>query len=233
MLGVFVLVYYGQVIEAARPTSHPSPGRDAQAIQPPAGSDSTAAQRPPTADLSGKSTGEIENIEAQCRAIMKGQPIERWRFASVRSRYLALLKRAGDDPAVEEAIRVRLAQVTRWEQAAEAARSIQSILDASHRRDREVARLKQRIAAAGRPSARGYSAVGFMQPSAKAFDGRKLYLLIANDGSTVAYLDIPPGLDPTPLVAGRVGVRGTPHFNEDLGARLITVRDIENLEARR
>ncbi len=64
-------------------------------------------------------------------------------------------------------------------------------------------------------------------------DGRKLYVLIAKDGSTVAYLDIPPGLDIDPLVAHRVGVRGEPHFNEDLGTRLITVRDLETIGARR
>ena len=64
-------------------------------------------------------------------------------------------------------------------------------------------------------------------------DGRKLYILIANDGSTIAYLDVPPGLDIDRLLANRVGVRGTPHFNEDLGARLITVRDIDKLGPRR
>ncbi len=51
-------------------------------------------------------------------------------------------------------------------------------------------------------------------------DGRKLYVLIANDGSTSAYLDVPPGLDIDPLLAKRVGVRGAAHFNEDLGAAL-------------
>ena len=64
-------------------------------------------------------------------------------------------------------------------------------------------------------------------------DGRKLYVLIGKDGSTLAYLDIPPGLDIDPLLAHRVGVRGQPHFNEDLGTRLITVRDVEKLESRR
>jgi hypothetical protein len=57
--------------------------------------------------------------------------------------------------------------------------------------------------------------------------------LIANDGSTIAYLDVPPGLDLSRLVARRVGVRGEPHFNEELGARLITVRDVEMIESRR
>jgi len=126
-----------------------------------------------------------------------------------------------------------LTQVTRHEQAAEAARTMQTILAESHRRDREVAQVKQRIAAAGRSRPHAFSAVGFMQPSAQGIDGRKLYVLIAKNGSTVAYLDIPPGLDPDPLIAHRVGVRGVPHFNEDLGTRLITVHDMEEIEARR
>jgi hypothetical protein len=57
--------------------------------------------------------------------------------------------------------------------------------------------------------------------------------LIGSDGSTLAYLDIPPGLDIDPLLAQRVGVRGDPHFNEDLGTRLITVRDVETMDPRR
>jgi hypothetical protein len=177
--------------------------------------------------------GEIDDIEANFRAILAKEPIEQWRFEAVRSRYLTLLKRTGDDPALEEAIRVNLARVTRYEQAAESARSLRAMLDRSHARDREVARALRRTNTPGRSLARAYSAVGFMQPSDKSVDGRKLYVLVANNGSTVAYLDIPPGLDPSPLIAQRVGVRGVPNFNEDLGTRLITVRDVETVESRR
>jgi hypothetical protein len=245
MLGLIVLAYYGQAEASPAPA-----GRPVAAVDDRSRSDRSAGARAPTSSASadsapfpagpssssnqlGGSEAEIGNIEAMHRAIMVNQPIARWRFETVRSRYLALLKRAGDNRALEEAIRVRLAQVTRHEQAAAAARSMQSILAESHRRDHEVATLKRRIAAAARSRARAYSAVGFMQSSAKGFDGRKLYVLIANDGLTIAYLDIPPGLDPSPLVAQRVGVRGVPHFNEDLGARLISVRDIEAIESRR
>jgi len=126
-----------------------------------------------------------------------------------------------------------LASVTRDEQAAQAARMIESVLALSHRRDAEVAQVKRRVAAAGQSHARGYSAVGYIQPSAQQVSGRKLFLLIGNDGSTVAYLDIPPGLDIEPLLARRVGVRGDPHFNEDLGSRLIAVRDVETMDSRR
>jgi hypothetical protein len=89
-----------------------------------------------------------------------------------------------------------------------------------------------RVTAAGQSHARAYSAVGYIQPSSEQVSGHKLFLLIGADGSTLAYLDIPPGLDINPHLAHRVGVRGEPHFNEDLGSRLITVSDVETMDSR-
>jgi hypothetical protein len=63
-------------------------------------------------------------------------------------------------------------------------------------------------------------------------DGHKLFALIGQEGATIAYLDVPPGLDPEPYLARRVGVRGQARFNEDLGSRLISVRDLEGMETR-
>jgi hypothetical protein len=187
----------------------------------------------PAENLSADLAAAIKTVDEMHRSIRASQSISQWRFEAVRSRYQAILKRAGNDPAVEEAIRVRLARVTRDEQAAQAACTIETILAQSHRRDREVAAARRRVAAAGRLQARAYSAVGYVQSSAQKIEGRKLYVLIGSDGSTLAYLDIPPGLDIDPLLAQRVGVRGDPHFNEDLGTRLITVRDVETMEPRR
>ena len=64
-------------------------------------------------------------------------------------------------------------------------------------------------------------------------DGHKVFTLIGPNGTAIAYLDIPPGLDPEPLLARRVGVRGQTHWSEDLGTRLITVRDMESIEPKR
>jgi hypothetical protein len=176
---------------------------------------------------------EIERIEAAHRSILQGQPMERWQLEPVRARYQELIKTASDNPAAEEAIRVRMAEVTQQEQAAKAARALEVLLAESHRRDRSVAEIGKRIAAAARTHNSAYQAVGFIQPSAQKADGRKLYVLIGATGMTVAYLDIPPGLDPDPLLSQRVGVRGSPHYDEDLGTRLITVRALESLESRR
>ncbi len=64
-------------------------------------------------------------------------------------------------------------------------------------------------------------------------DGRKLYALVGKSGSTLAFLDVPPGLEINPMLAHRVGVRGVMHYSEDLSCRLITVREIETVESRR
>jgi hypothetical protein len=193
----------------------------------------SAAGKIPTASLPADVAAEIGRIEAMHRAILASRPIEQWRLDSVRAGYQALLKRAGDNPAVEEALRQRLAWVTRHEQAAQAARTFQTVLERSQGRDREVAQVQQRLAAADRARARAYRAIGFVQPSSRTVEGRKLYALIGSNGSTLAYLEIPPGIDLDSLESQRVGVRGTAHYNQDLGTRLITVRDLEAIETRR
>jgi hypothetical protein len=93
--------------------------------------------------------------------------------------------------------------------------------------------VERKMEAAAQETQRLFDAVGFVQPSSRMIDGRKVYALIGREGSAVAYLDIPPGLDPEPLMAHRVGVRGRTRFNADLRTRVIAVSDLENLEPRR
>ena len=176
---------------------------------------------------------EIARVDATHRAILTGQAIDQWRFDTVRADYQAILKRSGDNPAVEEALRDRLTRVTRHEQAAAAAREFQQILARTRTRDSQVAQLEQRLAAADRYRTITYHAVGVVQPSARLIDGHKLHALINQDGKTIAYLDIPPGLDVEAIGSRRVGVRGAVHYNQELGTRLITVRDLEPVATRR
>ena len=178
-------------------------------------------------------SAELERIDATYKAIIASQPINRWRFETVRADCQSLLKRAGDRPDLEDELRTRLARVTQHEQAARAARTIESILAKSHRRDSEVAAVRRDLARLEQTRACAYDAVGFIQPSVRKVDGHKVFALIGAKGSAIAYLDIPAGLDPEPFLARRVGVRGQAHFSEDLGTRLITVRDMENIEARK
>jgi hypothetical protein len=176
---------------------------------------------------------EIHRIDAMQHTVLASQPIEQWRFDAIRAGYQSVLKRSGDNRAVEDALRDRLTRVTRHEQAAQAAQTIQKTLAASRRRDLEVAQIQKRLAAIDRSRTRTYSAIGFVQPSSRSVDGRQLHALVGSNGSTLAYLDIPAGIDVNSLVAQRVGVLGVIHYNQDLGTRLITVRDLETLESRR
>src|SRR5262249_43278815 len=141
----------------------------------------------PSAVLPADIAAEIARIEARHASIMASQPIERWRFETIRADYLTLLKRAGEKPDVEEALRERLSQVTRNEQAARAARTIQTILARSRPRDLEVAEIHQRLAAAERSRSRTYDAIGFVQRSSRMVEGRRLYALIGSDGKTLAF----------------------------------------------
>lgn len=177
--------------------------------------------------------GEMARLDDLHRTILKSQPIDRWRFEDVRAGYQAILKQSGDNPAVEEALRSRLARLTRHEQAAAAAREFCEVLDRSRRRDGEIAWLGRRLAAVDAYRTVTYQGIGIVQPSSRLLDGRKLHALIGADGRTVAYLDIPPGLDLEAVGLRRVGVRGAVHFNQDLGTRLITVRDVEPVGSRR
>ena len=142
------------------------------------------------------------------RSIMAEGPIERWQFDTVRTRY----KRPVENQR-QVIPRLKRPFVSAWhgyalEQASKAARTIQTILAESHRRDREVAELERQLRStpAGRARSRAYQAVGFMQPSAQKVDGRKVFVLIGKNGATVAFLDIPPGPRPRP-VAGAASRR--------------------------
>ena len=71
--------------------------------------------------LPAKYAAQIQDVDEICRSKRLSQPIAQWQTATVRSRYQSILKSAGNDATVEEAIRGRLASVTRDEQAAQAA----------------------------------------------------------------------------------------------------------------
>ncbi len=80
------------------------------------------------------------------QVIISSQPLEQWRFETVRVGYQDLLKQAHDHLDLEEVLRTRLNRLTQYEQAAKAARAIESILARSHRRDSEVATVRKDLA---------------------------------------------------------------------------------------
>ena len=179
---------------------------------------------------SGSTDPDLRRIDGMLQAIVTGQPIESWRLEGVRAEYEALLR---SRPELGETLRARLAQVGKYEQAAKSAQKFITVVSKSRRRDEEVAKVERQITAAAQESRRSYDAVGFVQPSSRRLEGRKLYALIGRQGTAVAYLDIPPGLDPDPMLTHRVGVRGQSRYNGDLRARVIAVQDLEDLEPAR
>ena len=171
---------------------------------------------------------EIAPIDGSYRAVLH-QPLEQWRLEPIRASYEGLLGRM-TNPDAQAAIRARLERVGRHADAAESARAFRAILERSRRRDREVAAIRSRMVNDDRRTSRPYDAEGLMQPSARKINGQKVFALIGPEGTTQAYLEVPAGLDASPLLSRRVGVRGEIHYSDSLRARLITVRDLDPLE---
>jgi hypothetical protein len=171
---------------------------------------------------------EVAGIEAAHRDVL-AMPVETWRFDSIKGRYTAVLGRANTATA-RNAVQARLELVARHEEAARSARTFQAILDKSRRRDLAVEKARKALAALERPDRRPFVAQGLIQRSSREVEGRRVYALIGPEGNPVAYLDVPPGLDAVRLATKRVGVRGSVHYSDTLGSRLIAVRDLEPLE---
>ncbi len=99
--------------------------------------------------------------------------------------------------------------------------------------DHEVAEARWALAVARTSVERGYDASGRLQASSRKVDGLKVHALIGPEGVAIAYLKIPLGVPAASLLNRKVGVRGEVHFDEALGNRLITVRDLDPLDRAR
>ena len=183
-------------------------------------------------DLPPAVNAELASIAAMTRAI-KAAPVETWNLDPVRGRYDSLLRQFGSNPEVRATVQPRLDQVHRELELVESARSFARLLREGEARDAEMAQLQKTVAFARSRSERAFDAVGLLQPSSKRSQGQKVLALIGAEGRPIGYLSIPPGVPVNQYLARKVGVRGIVHFDEGLGARLISVRDLELLEPRR
>jgi len=174
---------------------------------------------------------ELATIDALRRSIKSG-PVEQWDLEPARRRYEALLSTLGGSPGAAT-VRARLDRVAREVELASSARRFDELVRASRRRDAEVARIGEDLAEARAGTERSYDARGLLQASSRRVDGQKVHALIGKDGLPIAYLSIPPGIPVPPLLSKKVGVRGDVHYSEILGARLITVRDLDPLDKTR
>jgi hypothetical protein len=213
-----------QTPQETQPPLAPAPTAEIQAAYAPP---QAQAERPVAPDIADA----IARIESIHQAALR-TPVEQWRLEEVRQHYETLLKSVTDS-AAGSAIRARLDELARQDAVARDARQIETLLSRSRRRDATVALGKRRLADVQKPQARAYDIEGLIQASSRKVEGRRMFALIGRDGATQAYLDIPPGIDVRGFMTHRVGVRGAVNYNAALRARVISVREIEALDAER
>ncbi len=171
---------------------------------------------------------EVARVDAEHRAAISG-PVDTWRLEPVRGRLEFLLKKA-PTPEAARMIQAKIDAVAKHGAIAQSARSFQTVLEASRRRDERAARAARKLAEVDLPAHEPYVIQGLLQSSSRQVEGRRVFAVIGSQGAPIGYLDVPPGLDIHRMVAKQVGVHGSTRYNETLRARLITVRDVEPLE---
>ena len=179
-------------------------------------------------ELPAELSSEYDWIDAEYQNILK-RPIATWKLDGVRERVEALIKKAKDDTS-RDLIQARIDRVTQQRELARSAASFESILEKSRARDREVKIALRGLAQINSPRNKPFTARGLLQASSRQVNGHRVYALIGDEGRPIAYLDVPAGMDARPVLSKRVGVRGSVRYEERLGAKLIAVRDFENLE---
>ncbi len=187
---------------------------------------------PSEADLPAEVAAELASINAMTRSVKAG-PVESWNLDPVRGRYESLLRQFADNPDVKAAVQPRLDQTVRDIELAKTVRRLAQLLQDSEERDAKVEQLQRSLASARIQSDRNYDAQGLLQASSRRYQGQRVHALIGPEGRAIGYLTIPPGIPINQFLARKVGVRGIVRFDEGLGARLISVRDLEVIEKTR
>lgn len=180
-------------------------------------------------DLPVEVNQELTSLGATTRSIKAGA-VEGWDLSPVRSGYESLLRQYDNNPRVKAAVQSRLDQINRDQNLTTKAREFARILRESDSRDAGVARIQRSVDQARTRTDRKFDAQGLLQASSRQYRGQKVLALIGPEGRPISYLTIPPGMPINRFLARKVGVRGVVHFDEGLGARLISVRDLEVIE---
>ncbi len=170
---------------------------------------------------------ELRRLDASVKGVLRG-PVEDWQFAALVGPYSELRDRATTSEA-KATVQARLDRIEAFERLAKSTSGFRLSYSKSRSLDRETDQFRGGISD---DEEQPFDAEGLVQASSKLVDGQRVYALIGKDGMTVAYLDIPAGLDATRWEGKRVGVRGPSRYDESLRAPLITVRDIEKLGSR-
>jgi hypothetical protein len=175
----------------------------------------------------------VHLLDRPTLSVGSGAKTRTWRAIALSSGDVSYIKASGvkiDGSKTVDA-EVRPAQVDPGGRSPESAiRKFEAAIERSRRIDNEVARIQQKLARSRTQTERGYDARGLLQASSRKVDGQKVHALIGPEGVPIAYLSIPPGISTKSLLARKVGVRGDVHFNEGLGTRLITVKDLDPID---
>lgn len=181
----------------------------------------SAANLPPSLEAS------LRTIETEHKSQLQ-RPLEAWHLDGVLARYQALLEATGDLSG-QAFLRSRIAHVRRQQEAADAARRVRSLLLQGQGRDFQSVPSQPGTGSATWKSEVEHDAIGLLQRSNRIVGGVRVYALIGRDGSAIAYLKMPPGINTERLLAREVGVRGEVGYDGDLRARVIDVRELEVL----
>ncbi len=201
---------------------------DAAAPAPPP-AERTAAITP--GDLPVEVSGPLKKIDDRHRAAVS-RPVPEWNLEPIKRDYQTLLASLNDSPAAKP-VRERLEDVSQEDELAKAARDFETLMRKSRKRDVEIEKIKEGLRELREDDELAFDAEGLLQATARQVDGEKVFSLLNEDGLTVTYLRIPPGVDTHNLVARRVGVRGKSRFDDTIKYRLLDVRDIEALDRSR
>ena len=157
------------------------------------------------------------------------RPMDQWELDSIEAEYRELASQA--IPADRPAIEGRITQVHRQKAAAEAAKSLEALIAGSRSRDAKLdTALSDAMKEASGKVAK-YDASGFLQSTSKRREGKRLYVLLGDDGAVICYLTTQAGVAMDDFQSRRVGIRGQGRYDEQLHARLVLARDVELLKA--
>ena len=168
---------------------------------------------------------DLKRLDASVQGVLRSPP-EDWQFGPLIKPYRTLLDRAST-PQAKAAVQTRLDRIETLKRLAKSAREFRVSYTKSRAIDRNTDQFRGGIKD---DEDEPFDAEGLVQVSSKMAEGQRVHALIGKDGTTVAYLELPAGIDASRWEGRRAGVRGLSRYDEDLRAPLITVRDIEKLD---
>lgn len=168
---------------------------------------------------------ELSRVDAAHRAVLRGT-IDTWNLDAVKRGYEDLANRY-QDPDSRALIEGRIARVVQQNELARQSRRFEMLVRESRQRDASKVLKKPALT----DENLAFDAVGMLQRSTKLYEGQRVFALIGDDGTTTAYLSVPPGILTDRYLSNQVGVRGQVRYDAKFRNRVIVVEDLSSLRA--